>query len=86
MAFGEAKMRFSGREFTVIPPNYAHTVSYTHLDVYKRQYGTLYSREELAALSKVCRENHLPLYVDGARLAYACLLYTSRRYCSRQGL
>ena len=35
------------------------------------EYGTLYSREELAALSKVCRENHLPLYVDGARLAYA---------------
>lgn len=27
------------------------------------EYGTLYSREELAALSKVCRENHLPLYV-----------------------
>ena len=24
MAFGEAKMRFSGREFTVIPPNYAN--------------------------------------------------------------
>ncbi len=35
------------------------------------EYGTLYSREELAALSKVCWENHLPLYVDGARLAYA---------------
>ena len=30
------------------------------------EYGTLYSREELAVLSKVCRENHLPLYVDGA--------------------
>ena len=27
MAFGEAKMRFSGREFTVIPPNYAHTTN-----------------------------------------------------------
>ena len=25
--FGEAKMRFSGREFTVIPPNYAHTTN-----------------------------------------------------------
>lgn len=35
------------------------------------EYGTLYNRQELAALSKVCRENHLPLYVDGARLAYA---------------
>mgnify|MGYP000034265004 FL=1 len=32
------------------------------------EYGTLYSREELAALSKVCRENHLPLYVDAPAL------------------
>ncbi len=35
------------------------------------EYGTLYSKEELTAISNVCRENHLPLYVDGARLAYA---------------
>ena len=35
------------------------------------EYGTLYSKEELTSISKVCRENHLPLYVDGARLAYA---------------
>lgn len=35
------------------------------------EYGTLYSKEELTTISKVCRENHLPLYVDGARLAYA---------------
>lgn len=35
------------------------------------EYGTLYSLEELNAISSVCRENHLPLYVDGARLAYA---------------
>ena len=27
--------------------------------------------EELTALSNVCRENHIPLYMDGARLAYA---------------
>ena len=35
------------------------------------EYGTLYSKEELIEISKVCRANHLPLYVDGARLAYA---------------
>ena len=35
------------------------------------EYGTLYSLEELKNLSRVCRENHLPLYLDGARLAYA---------------
>jgi len=33
--------------------------------------GTLYSLAELEAISKVCRENDLYLYVDGARLAYA---------------
>lgn len=35
------------------------------------EYGTLYTKEELAALSTVCRENRLPLYLDGARLGYA---------------
>ena len=33
--------------------------------------GTLYTRAELAALSAVCRAYGIPLYVDGARLAYA---------------
>lgn len=33
--------------------------------------GTLYSLQELEAISKVCRENSMYLYVDGARLAYA---------------
>lgn len=35
------------------------------------EYGTLYSLNELTAISNVCREHKLPLYVDGARLAYA---------------
>ena len=35
------------------------------------EFGTLYSLEELKAISKICRENGMPLYVDGARLAYA---------------
>lgn len=35
------------------------------------EYGTLYSLEELTALSDVCKKYHMPLYVDGARLAYA---------------
>lgn len=35
------------------------------------EYGTLYSKEELKAISKVCRKNKLPLYIDGARLGYA---------------
>ena len=35
------------------------------------EYGTIYSRAELTALHDVCAEYHLPLYADGARLAYA---------------
>lgn len=35
------------------------------------EYGTLYSLRELREISAVCRENALPLYLDGARLAYA---------------
>ena len=34
------------------------------------EYGTLYSKKELTALSKVCREYKIPLYMDGARLGY----------------
>lgn len=33
--------------------------------------GTVYSAGELAALSAVCREKGLPLYLDGARLGFA---------------
>ncbi|MBQ6506962.1 MAG: aminotransferase class V-fold PLP-dependent enzyme [Clostridia bacterium] len=35
------------------------------------EYGTLYSLRELEAISTVCREAGVSLYVDGARLAYA---------------
>ena len=35
------------------------------------EYGTIYSREELAKLSDICHKHDIPLYVDGARLGYA---------------
>lgn len=35
------------------------------------EYGTIYSLSELKALSSVCKERGIPLYMDGARLAYA---------------
>ncbi len=35
------------------------------------EYGTLYSLSELQDLSELCHRYHIPLYVDGARLAYA---------------
>ncbi|MFM9278572.1 threonine aldolase family protein [Paenibacillus jiagnxiensis] len=33
--------------------------------------GTIYSKSELEALSRLCRESGLPLFIDGARLGYA---------------
>lgn len=35
------------------------------------EYGTLYSKAELEALSEVCHKWEIPLFVDGARLGYA---------------
>ena len=35
------------------------------------EYGTLYSLSELKEISKICHQNQIALYVDGARLAYA---------------
>lgn len=34
------------------------------------EYGTLYSKAELEAISGICHEHNIPLYLDGARLAY----------------
>ncbi|MBQ4425643.1 MAG: low specificity L-threonine aldolase [Lachnospiraceae bacterium] len=34
------------------------------------EYGTLYSLEELTAISQLCRARNIALYADGARLAY----------------
>ncbi len=37
------------------------------------EFGTLYTRAELEALSAVCRKHRLPLYLDGARLGYGLM-------------
>ncbi len=37
------------------------------------EYGTLYSKKELEEISAVCREYNIPLFMDGARLAYALM-------------
>ena len=34
------------------------------------EFGTLYTRAELEALAKICREYEIPLFLDGARLGY----------------
>ncbi len=54
-----------------------HNDSFEHMVQPKMVYisnptelGTIYSKEELAALSAVCRECNLYLFMDGARLGY----------------
>ncbi|MBQ8409632.1 MAG: aminotransferase class I/II-fold pyridoxal phosphate-dependent enzyme [Clostridia bacterium] len=37
------------------------------------EYGTLYTKDELTALSKVCRDYKIPLFLDGARLGYGLM-------------
>ncbi len=37
------------------------------------EYGTLYSKDEMTALSKVCQTYQIPLYLDGARLGYGLM-------------
>ena len=37
------------------------------------EYGTLYTADELRALSAVCRRANIPLFMDGARLGYGLM-------------
>ena len=37
---------------------------------YPTEYGTLYSKEEIEAIYSICNEYEIPLFIDGARLAY----------------
>lgn len=39
------------------------------------EYGTLYSKKELEAISKVCHAYEIPLFLDGARLGYGLTSY-----------
>lgn len=52
--------------------NYAHIVEPGMVYItHPTELGTLYTLEELREMSAVCREYNIPLYMDGARLAYA---------------
>lgn len=35
------------------------------------EYGTLYTKAELEEIHAICKDNNIPLYIDGARLGYA---------------
>ncbi len=52
--------------------NFGHMVAPGMVYVsHPTEYGALYTRAELEALRDICRRHRIPLYLDGARLAYA---------------
>ncbi len=53
-------------------PNHEHMVFPGMVYIsHPTEYGTLYSLSELTEISGVCRKYGIPLFIDGARLAYA---------------
>ena len=52
-------------------PDYEHIVQPGMVYIsWPTETGTLYSKAELSAISRVCREKGLPLFLDGARMGY----------------
>lgn len=41
------------------------------------EYGTLYSKDELVRIGNVCRKYNIPLFLDGARLGYGLMSYST---------
>ena len=64
-AYLEAFYMDESREHTVFPG----LVYISH----PTEYGTLYSLDQLTAISEVCRRYDLPLFLDGARLGYGLM-------------
>lgn len=51
--------------------NYTHMVTPGMVYItYPTEYGTLYTKSELEALSQTCKNFNIPLYINGARLGY----------------
>ena len=40
---------------------------------YPTEYGTLYTKEELREIHRVCKKYDMPLFIDGARLGYGLM-------------
>lgn len=53
-------------------PNHQHNVFPAMVYIsHPTEYGTLYNKDELSNISKICKQYDIPLFLDGARLAYA---------------
>lgn len=55
-------------------PSFEHTTQAGMVYIsHPTEWGTLYSKAELTALSRLCRENGIYLFMDGARLGYGMM-------------
>lgn len=53
-------------------PNHSHMVYPGAVYISQpTEYGTVYSRDELASIAQVAHDHDMPLFIDGARLGYA---------------
>lgn len=66
------------RQIETLLDNYQNDANRDHMVMpgmvylsHPTEYGTLYSKAELREISALCRSRNIPLYLDGARLAYA---------------
>ena len=78
IALPETNGKISAAQVEAAALEYVHSPTQEHVVkpgiVYishPTEYGTLYTKKELEALYAVCRKYRIPLFVDGARLAYA---------------
>ena len=69
-------------EVEALIKSFYNDASYTHMVFpgmlyvsHPTEYGTLYTKDELSALSEVCRKYNIPLFLDGARLGYGLVAH-----------
>lgn len=70
--------KISARQIVTLLDDYQNDANRDHMVMpgmvylsHPTEYGTLYSLAELREISVLCRSRKIPLYLDGARLAYA---------------
>ncbi|HOF43271.1 MAG TPA: aminotransferase class I/II-fold pyridoxal phosphate-dependent enzyme [Bacilli bacterium] len=65
------KITLEGIKEVLVEHNDEHAVMPRIVSIsYTTEYGTVYTKKELEDIAKLCKENNLFLYVDGARLVY----------------
>ncbi len=77
LALPQREGKIDPKELKEFIENFYGDVNYEHMVFpgmvyisHPTEYGTLYSKKELEELSSICRKYAIPLFLDGARLAY----------------